>query len=307
VVIALLVLFAGFSIALPDTFFTLSNVKTTVNSQATVLFLALAATIPLRAGDFDLSIGAVMTFAAALTGRIVLGGSSPVVALIAVLVFGLLVGLIHGLLVVRIGVNSFVVTLGTMTLLGGLAYALTNTEIITSFPQSLLDISRTEFLGLPAMTWYAWLAVAVLWYIYDRTPVGRFLLFTGGNTDAARLAGLRTGRLRTGAFVGSAMLSSVAGFLLASSIGSVDPSISGQFLLQPFAAAFLGATTIAVGRFNALGTLFGLYFLAVGITGLQLYGAQPWVSNVFNGTALVVAVTLARLAERTRAGRGRSA
>ena len=96
------------------------------------------------------------------------------------------------------------------------------------------------------------------------------------------------------------MARAIAGVMLTSSVGSLDPSLSGQFLLQPFAAAVLGAATITVGRFNALGTLVGIYLLVVGITGLQLLGVEPWVSDVFNGGMLVIAVAFATLAAKSR-------
>jgi ribose transport system permease protein len=300
VVVALALLIISFSIALPTTFFTTGNFQTMVNAQAIVLILAIAATIPLRAGDFDLSIAAVMTTTAAVTAKIVAGGGSVIVALIAVIAVGVVIGLIHGLLVVRIGVDAFITTLGSLTALTGVAYAITNSEIVSGFPDALLNVSRTEILGLPSLTWIGWILVAGAWYVYERTPVGRYLVFVGGSREAARLAGVRVDAVRIGAFVASATISAIAGFLFAGSLGSVDPSVSGQFLLQPFAAAFLGATTITLGRFNAVGTLVGLYLLVVGITGLQLLGAQPWVSDVFNGVALVLAVTFARIASRSR-------
>ncbi|MER2137900.1 MAG: ABC transporter permease, partial [Arthrobacter sp.] len=80
--------------------------------------------------------------------------------------------------------------------------------------------------------------------------------------------------------------------------GAVDPAVGGQYMLQPFAAAYLGATALTIGRFNALGTVVGLYLLIVGITALQLLGGQTWVTNVFYGTALVVSVTAAKLVGR---------
>ncbi len=307
VVIALLVLFVGFSLALPSTFFTTANIKTIVNSQAIVLLLALAATVPLRAGEFDLSVGATMTISAAITGQVLLSTGSIALAALAVMGLALIVGSFHAFLIIKLQVNAFVTTLGTLTALSGLAYAVTNTAILTGFSETFLNVSRAEFLGLPALTWYAWVLVVVIWFVYEWTPSGRYLLLVGGNESASRLAGINVERVKAGAFLSSALISALAGFMLASSIGSVDPSISGQFLLQPFAAAFLGATTITLGRFNAFGTLFGLYLLVVGIAGLQLLGAQPWVANVFNGTALVIAVTLARLAARAKGDPTRSA
>jgi ribose transport system permease protein len=271
-----------------------------LNSQAIVLLLAIGLTLPLRAGDFDLSIAGTLGASGAVTAQLITQGSSVGVANAASLALGLLIGLVNGVLIVKIGVDAFIVTLGMGTVLGGLAYAITGSQVLSGFPESLTVIARTEFLGLPALTWYGWALVLIAWFVYERTPLGRYILFVGGSRDAARLAGLRVDRLRMFAFVGSALTSALAGVLLASSIGSFDPSLSGQFLLQPFAAAFLGATTISVGRFNALGTLVGIYLLVVGINGLLLLGVEPWVTDVFNGGMLVVAVTFARVAARSR-------
>jgi ribose transport system permease protein len=86
--------------------------------------------------------------------------------------------------------------------------------------------------------------------------------------------------------------------VLAGSVGAVDPNASGAYLLQPFAAAFLGTTVIQFGRFNAFGTAIGLYLLAAGVSGLQLLGAESWVNDVFNGVTLVLAVIIATLMRR---------
>jgi ribose transport system permease protein len=300
VVIALGLLFLAFTIDMPSTFPTWPDVQTMVNSQAIIVFLAIGLTLPLRAGDFDLSIAGTLTASGALTAQLITHGSGLALAIVASLALGLGVGLVNSTLVVKAGVDAFIVTLGMGTVLGGLAYAITDSQVLSEFPNNLLDISRTTFLGLPALTWYGWLLVIIMWFIYERTPFGRYLLFVGGSREAARLAGLRVDRIRMTAFFGSAIICALAGVLLASSIGALDPSVTGQFLLQPFTAAFLGATTITVGRFNAIGTLVGIYLLVVGITGLQLLGVQPWVTDVFNGGMLILAVTVARLAAKSR-------
>lgn len=302
-VVALLVAFGAFSIVLPSTFPTVGNVKAMIDSQAIILLLAIGVTLPLRSGDFDLSIAGLMTASAALAAELTTHGTSLGVAILAVLGLGLATGLINGLLIVKAGVDSFVSTLGMLTALSGLAFAFTNNQVITNLPSDLLTLARQQILGFPTIVWMGWALVAVAWYVYERTPLGRYLLFIGGSRESARLAGLRVDVLRIGCFVTCSLIAAFAGVLLVGDVGQIDPSIASQFLLQPFAGVFLGATAITVGRFNSLGTLVALYLLVVGITGLQLYGAQPWVSDVFNGTALVLAVTLARLAARSNANR----
>lgn len=271
-----------------------------LGSQAIVLMLALVATIVFRAGDFDLSIAAIMVASACIVAEMSSRGMSPAVVLPVAILFGAAVGLLNGFLVVVIGVDSFVSTLGVFTAVSGVAYAITDNQVIGGVPDFYVNLARSKVLDLPMIAWYAWILAIVLWYVYERTPLGRYLLFVGGNRDAARLAGLSVTKLRMGTFLVSGTASAAIGVLLVGYLGAMDPGIATQYLLAPFAAVFLGATAITVGRFNALGTVIALYLLMVGITALQILGAEPWVSNLFNGAALVIAVSVAKLASRDR-------
>lgn len=275
---------------------------TMINAQSLVLLLALTATIVLRLGDFDLSVSQCMVASAAVTVVLDDAGVPLLLAVLCALLLGTTVGLVNAVLVVRVGVDSFVATLGSFTALAGLASFVTGARIIAGVPPALVEVARATLLGLPLVTWYAWGLVLLLWYVYERTPLGRYMLFIGGSRSAARLAGLPVGRVRAGAYVASGLVAAVIGVLFVGYFNSVDPNVGGQFLLQPFAAAFLGATAVTVGRFNALGTVAALYLLTVGITALQLLGSQTWVTNVFYGLALMIAVTGAKLAGR-RGGR----
>lgn len=276
---------------------------TMINAQALTLLLALTATIVLRVGDFDLSIPQTMVATAALLALLTRLGVPLPLAAAAGIGLGLAVGAVNALLVVKVGVDSFVATLGSFTALSGLAWYLTDNRVIVGVPQVLIDIARVKLIGLPLITWYAWALMAVLWYLYEMTPLGKYMLFIGGNRDAARLSGIAVQKIRLGAYLASGGLGAAIGILFMGYFGAVDPGAGGQFMLQPFAAAFLGATAVSIGRFNALGTAVALYFLTVGITGLQLLGAQTWVSNVFYGLALMAAVTAAKLAGRLRGAR----
>ena len=181
--------------------------------------------------------------------------------------------------------------------LAGLTLYVTNGTILTTVPDGLQTFAQARLpgvqIGTPAIVGFV-LAIA-LWYLYEHTPVGRHLFFVGEGREVARLVGLPVARLRFGAFVGSALMAGVAGILLAGELGGLSPSVGPTFLLPAYAAAFLGATTIKPGRFNAFGTLVALYLLVVGVTGLELLGVESWVEQVFNGVALAVAVSFARL------------
>jgi ribose transport system permease protein len=285
-----------FSLIEPDTFPTWSNVTSMLSSQSVSLLLAMAVLIPLRAGDFDLSISATMVFASVMAPLIWGDWGLPLpLAILMTLAFGVTVGLANSFFVVGLGINAFVVTLGSMTLLGGLTTWVTGGELVNHTPEALINFARTEWFGIPAAVYYGWALALVLYFIFEYTPAGRYLLFLGGNSEASRLAGISVKKVRTAAFVASGLICAFAGILLVGKIGVADPTVGPSYLLPPYAAAFLGLAAVQLGRFNVMGTVIAVYLLTVATTGLLLLGAEAWVSEVFNGAALLLAVSFARL------------
>jgi ribose transport system permease protein len=293
-----------FGILEPDTFLTWSNFSGMFGSQAVLVVLTCALLIPLTAGDYDLSVTGTLQLSQMMIG--VLNAQhhwSLAVVLPLCLVTGAVVGLVNSVFAVRLGVDSFIVTLGMGTLLSGLVLLIGNSTTISGIDQALLDwIAVKRLFGIPLEFYYGVALVLALWYVAMYTALGRRMLFVGQNRSVSRLSGLRVGHLRTLAFVSAGVVAAFAGILYAGTTGAADPTSGASFLLPAFAAAFLGATTIFPGRFNPIGSFIAVYFLVTGITGLTLMGAQSWVQNVFYGGALVIAVTLSQLA-RGRVGR----
>ena len=297
--------FILFGVLSPHLFLTWTNIRITVGAQATTLLLAVAITITLRTGDIDLSVAGVMVFSAALVGVLYGGGMPAWLACLIAVLAGLGVGLVNALFVVGVGLDGLIVTLGVFTLISGITTGISGGNLVNTIPAGLQRFANHRLLSLPVVVWIGWIIAAAIWLMFEFTPLGRYLLFIGGNRPAATLAGLRVSRFRFFAFVATAAISAVAGLLLAGSLGSVDPSSGTSYLLAPVTAAFLGTTTIQMGRFNVIGTLVGLYLIAFGVTGLQLLGLQGWVTNVFNGAALVLALAFAHYFEVLRVGRFR--
>lgn len=134
----------------------------------------------------------------------------------------------------------------------------------------------------------------------EHTPIGRRIYATGAEREAARLAGIRTGRIITFAFCCSALGAGIAAVLFAAQLGSGPPDIGDSYLLGGYATAFLGATIIRPGRFNVGGLVVALLILAVGINGLQITGIPFWVVETFQGAALLVAVVLTKVLRSNR-------
>lgn len=298
-VMAIVIVF--FSIVLPETFPTTTTLKGVANDQAITAILALALIIPLAAGVYDLSIAGMLGFSVMLTAYFQDKGWPVLVAILIALVAGILVGAFNGFVVVRLHVNSFIATLGmSSVLLAGAAWVSGGRAISTGFNETFLKASRSDLLGIPLPVWYLLVIAAILYFVMEYRPVGRYLYATGGNPDAARLAGVRTDRIVWGSLIAAGLLAALAGVILIAKLGIADPNVGSPYLLPAFSAAFLGATQFRNGRVNVLGTLLAVYLLAVGVKGLQLSGAALYVTDLFNGVALIVAVALAANTARKR-------
>ncbi len=301
----LLCLFFSTYASTAETFPTAANLRNVLGNEAVIAIAALASIVPLTCGQFDLSVGAVVGLSSiAAASATAQHGLPTVVGVLLGVGIGALVGLVNGLLVARAGVNPLIATLGSATLLAGLVSLYTKDQIISlNIPKSLTDLGSGQWLGLPR-TLYALLVVSVLtYYVLQHTPFGRYLASVGASPQSARLVGLRVEGLVVSSFVCSGLLSGVAGILLLARAGTANPQVGPGFTLAALSAAFLGATAIRPGRFNVLGTLLGVLFVAISVNGLVLAGAADWVEPTFNGAALILAVALSTTIARRRAGR----
>ena len=294
---AWLALIALFGAIEPDTFLTSANAQNILGSQAVLVVLTMGLLIPLTGGDYDLSIASVLTLSSMIVALLNAQQGWPVgLAIVVAVAVGALAGLTNGALIVLLRADSLVITLGTGTLIAGIVLWISNSETIGGVSSALVDpVISWKLLGLPLAFFYGLALCAAVWYVLDFTPNGRRLLFVGRSRRVARLAGVRVGRVRVGAFVASGTIAAVAGVLYAGTTGGADPSSGASFLLPAFAAAFLGATSISPGRFNPWGSIVAVYFLVTGVTGLQLLGAASFVQQLFYGGGLILAVAVARL------------
>jgi ribose transport system permease protein len=298
-----LLLVVVFSITLPDSFPTEFNVRSLLSTRSIICLLALAVMVPLAANQFDLSVAYGMGLAHVLAiGLIVKDGVSWELAVVLVLLMGVVLGLVNGLLVTLIQVDSFIATLATGTFCFGLANWYTQGEQISgAVPDGFSEIATTTFASVIPLSAVIVAVVAVaLWLILEFRPVGRRLLAIGANENAARLVGIRTRRYVVCAFVASGLLTATAGIVFASQLQAANSSTGPEFLLPAFVGALLGATSVRPGRVNVWGTVTAVALLGVGFSGLTQAGAEFYVEPLFNGITLAVAVGAAGYAARRR-------
>lgn len=302
--LALVAVFAAFSFAEPGRYATVSNLAQMLASQAVLVLVTLALLLPLTAGDYDVSVGAMVGLSTMIIAHLNVEQGWPIGwAIFAAALIGLVVGAINGFFIVVVGIESLIVTLGMATLLQGITLWISGSNTISGVSQSLINVTILDRLfGVPLEFYYAVAVAIVLWYVFEYTPLGRRLLIAGRGPVVARLTGIRVGRIRAGSLIMCSLICTLAGALYAGTSGAAAPTGGTEFLLPAFAAAFLGATTIYPGRFNPIGSLVAVYFLVFGITGLEFLGAPDYVQDVFYGAALIVAVTFSQV---VRAGQKR--
>ncbi|MCX6433477.1 MAG: ABC transporter permease [Actinobacteria bacterium] len=285
-----------FALWIPDLFLQVSTFKQVLTFQAIAAIVALGVIMPIAAGAFDLTIAGTLTVSVCFTAWALNSHHGIVFAAGGSLILGVIVGLANSLVVVKLKVDSFIGTLGMSSILIAVAYMITDSSQIvlsTGGYAPFFEFARTEIFGLPRSVYYAAGIALFFWWILEYTPGGRYLYAVGGNPVASRLAGVRVARVITIAFITSGVTSAFAGIVYLSTIGTATPDSGSGYLLPAFSAVFLGATQIRPGRVNVLGTLVAIFLLATGVTGLQLAGAPSYVTQLFNGAALIIAVALA--------------
>jgi ribose transport system permease protein len=263
---------------------------------------AMALIVPLTTGLFDLSVAANLGVTAVLALKLQGDGAGLVLTLVACLAAGAAIGAVNGLFVVRVGINSFIATLGMSSVLAAAAFWISDgTQLVADPSSDLVTFGQGLTLGIPNAVWCGLVIAAGLYYATEWTTVGRYMYAIGGNLEASRLVGIRVDRVLFGSLVSSGLLAGAAGVLLAARLGASDASIGPPYLLPAFSAVLLGATQIKTnGRVNVPGTLIAVALLATGIYGLQLAGAPSYISDLFNGVALIIAVSLSVRANRQR-------
>lgn len=299
-----LLLIVVFSFWAPKTFPQWATVMQVLNQEAITGLVALSLVFPLAAGVFDLSVGLNLGFCNVFCAWLIIRQNvPPPTAILLTLLVAVLVGIVNGIVVVVARIDSFIGTLATGSLLTAGVTFLSGATEITGDKLSrgfFAKIANSGVHGINFPVLYMLIVALVIWFVLEYTITGRWLYSVGYNPDAARLAGIPVRRLQFLVLVSSALIAGgIGGVAATSQIASGSTTLGPPFLLSAFAAAFLGATQLRQGRFNAWGTLLAVLMLGTGTAGLGLAGAPAWASSVFTGVVLLLALGVTR-ADRSR-------
>jgi simple sugar transport system permease protein len=286
-----------------DAFLLPANWITILQQSSVLALLVLAESLVLISGKFDLSlestVGLAPMIGAWLVSATSLGGSglmlNPLVAIAATLAVGVAIGVINGFLIVRLGLNAFIVTLSMLILLRGITLGLTSGQTLYDLPVPFTYLGSAVWLAIPSSVWIAGALFAVGWVFMRYHRYGRAIYAIGGNAAAARAAGIRVERVTWVVFVVASALAALAGLLLSGRLGAVTAQQGSNLIFTTFAAAVIGGISLNGGKGSLVGALAGVLLLGIVTNILTLSQiASFWIDATF-GAIILVAQSLNRL------------
>ena len=284
---------AVFSVILFDRgFLTTDNFMNILRQTAMVSVMAIGMVFALSAGEIDLSISGTVALAA-LVSALLVQHTNPILAVVGALGVGLAVGLANGLLVTRLRIPSFLVTLGSAGIVSGLAREITNLQAVPITDPMFNFVFGSGDLG-PVSMLFVWTAIilAAAHVVYRKTPFGRAVLATGGNRVAARFSGVPVDRIRVAVLVITAVAASFAGVLYAGRLHGARYTLGEQDLLTVIAAVIIGGTSLFGGRGSVVGAVVGSIIMGMVNNGLILMGLSVSEQMIARGLVIIVAVSL---------------
>ncbi len=301
-VAAALVIFVAFALA-SDRFLSVKNISNILIQISVLMIVSSGLTFAVASGEFDLSVGQVASLSGVLVAGLMIWTGLPVaVAIMLSVLAGVAIGVVNGLLVTRLRIPSLIATLAMGPIALGLNYAYTNGDsIYASMPASFYYIATGKVFGVvPVPVIIALLVVGVFYVLLNKTRLGRGVVATGANIQAARLSGLRVNRCRLTALALSGLGAALGGVMLTARLGTGQSGAGDAYLLDSLTAVFLGMTAFKPGRATIQGTLVGVVIIGMLDNGLNLLGAPFYLQNEVRGFVMIAAVSLAVLRAEIR-------
>lgn len=294
VLVALVLLMA----AIAPNFNRVDNLLNIARAISINAILAAGMTVVILTGGIDLSVGSTIAVSGVVAVIAAIAGVPAPLAVLFGMAVGALCGLVNGWLTAYLALAPFIVTLGTMTFLRGLAYTITNGQPIVSSSLNFRDLGNGYVGPIPVPVIVMAAVYVVVWFVLERTRYGRHVYAVGGNAEAAKLAGVRVKRVVTSVYVLAGACAGLAGVIFSARVISAQPTAGTGYELDAIAAVVLGGTSLAGGRGRIVGTLIGSVILGVLSTGLILLNVQFFTQLLIKGVVIILAVAIDSLKQR---------
>jgi ribose transport system permease protein len=302
-ILLVLVLLAALMAALAPNFVSLGNAVNVARSVSINAILAAGMTLVILTGGIDLSVGSILAVSG-VTGVLLWSNGIPTpIALLGGVLVGALAGAVNGVFVARFALPAFIVTLGSMTYLRGLAYSLLGGQPLVATELGYRGVGNGSIAGIPQPVVIMIVVYAVLWFVLERTRFGRHVYAVGGNMEGARLAGINVRRVLMSVYMIGGAAAGVAGVIFSARVLSAQPTAGTGYELDAIAAVVLGGTALAGGRGRILGTLIGAVIIGVLSNGLVLMNVPFFYQLVIKGIVIIIAIGLDSLKRLGQSGR----
>ncbi|SMF59647.1 ribose transport system permease protein [Xaviernesmea oryzae] len=297
ILVVLLALVALMAIIAPN-FARVDNFLNIARAISVNAILAAGLTLVILTAGIDLSVGSIVAVSGVVSVLAAMAGIPAPVAVIAGMAAGALCGVVNGALTAYLALAPFIVTLGTMTFLRGLAYTMTAGQPIVASDLNFKALGNGYLAGVPVPVIVMLVVYVAVWFLLERTRYGRHVYAVGGNAEAAQLAGVRVKRVVTSVYVIAGACAGLAGVIFAARVISAQPTAGTGYELDAIAAVVLGGTSLAGGRGRIVGTLIGSVILGVLSTGLILMNVPFFTQLLIKGIVIIVAVAIDSLKQR---------
>jgi ribose transport system permease protein len=297
---SLAVLLIVFSLARSDVFPTVDNLLNIMNQVSILGTMAFGLTVCLVMGLFDLSIAAMATLGGYVATFLLVQYPDtigvPVAVLISLAVAGV-IGVFNGLIVSYLGISAFIATLATGSIITGAMLGISNSKtIITGIPDQFLIIGQGALFGISNPIVIMLAIGVILWLLLEHTQLGRHLYAIGGSAEASRLSGIAVKRYAPIALAICAVCAALGGLMAASVLGAGRPQgVGDTYLLNAFAAVFIGASSLRPGKFHIIGTFIGVMLIGIINNGLSVMGVPTYWQYIVQGVLLIIALFSAGL------------
>lgn len=292
VALILLIIFALFRY---DTFLTSVNIINILKQNSMIGLVAIGMTFVILLKGIDLSVGSLLAFGGIMAAT--LSEYGLIIAVFVPIILTTLLGLINGLIIAKLKIEPFIVTLAMMIGVRGFIYAFTEEKTISvddRYKQFFIDLGNGAFVGIPNPVWIFFIALVISWFILHQTKFGRNVYAIGGNEDATRLMGIRVDRMKILVYALNGALAGFTGIILAGRLGGAAQLVAGNMWeLDAFAAVVIGGTLLVGGRGGVFGTFVGVMLLGVVLNIINLQGTlDSWWQPVIRGAFLLLIVII---------------
>jgi ribose transport system permease protein len=305
VLIAVNVVIMAALTVLSPTFMTYGNLSAVMLRMSELAMLAIAETIVLISGGFDLTIGAVMALSATVFGTLHVAGLPFTVAFTAALAAAVAVGVLNALLVVTLRLQPFIVTLATMSIVRSIVYGLLKGNVLSELPERFLDLGYAYVLKIPVLFLVVIATAVLVILLLRRTLVGRRIFAVGGNERTAFLSGVHVERVKLLVYSLSGLICGMAGLMYTARIRAVVPDMGITSPLEVITAVLIGGTAITGGKGSVVGSLLGILAMYLLLNGFNLLGLNPFWEVIILGIILIYVVGQENITRGLKAAFGR--